>query len=79
MQDMRAQCKPIGGAVAINIALTGKHSRRGDADNISGAILDALVQAGIIEGDNLMTVQSLSIELNWDKKEPATTTIKITR
>lgn len=79
MGDMRAQCEPISGAVAIDIALTGKHSRRGDADNIAGAILDALVKAGIIDGDNLMTVRSLSIELNWDKKEPPTTTIKITR
>ncbi len=79
MKDMRVQCRPVSGTVAIDIQLIGKHSRRGDADNISGAILDALVQAGIIEGDNLMIVRSLSIELNWDKKEPPITTIKITR
>ncbi|NJM47284.1 MAG: RusA family crossover junction endodeoxyribonuclease [Alkalinema sp. RU_4_3] len=55
-------------AAAVSIVLRGKHPRRGDADNISGSILDALVQAGILRDDNLMVVPSLAVRLEWDKK-----------
>ena len=57
---------PLSG-VAVSIQLIGKHSRRGDADNIAGAILDALVQAEILKDDNLVSVHSLAIELQYSK------------
>jgi Holliday junction resolvase RusA-like endonuclease len=54
----------------IGIILHGKHSRRGDSDNIAGSILDALVQAEILKGDNLIVVPSLSIQLFYSAEEP---------
>ena len=57
------QGEPIAVPVKIEITLTGKHIRRGDADNIAGAILDALVQAGILLDDNLTRIPALSIRL----------------
>lgn len=57
----------------INIKLIGKHSRRGDLDNISGSILDALVQANVISNDNLTVVTGLSVSLDYQPKtEPYT-------
>lgn len=55
---------------SISIELHGKHSRRGDSDNIAGSILDALVQAEILAGDNLVVVPKLSIELHHSKVSP---------
>jgi Holliday junction resolvase RusA-like endonuclease len=43
----------------IEIELSGSHL--GDLDNIAGAILDALVQAGIIKDDRLSCIYGLSI------------------
>lgn len=60
---------PIAGA-AVSITLTGKHPRRGDADNIGGSILDALVQAGILRNDNLMCVPALSVRLDYGSQTP---------
>lgn len=67
------QGEPIAVPVAIEITLTGKHSRRGDADNIAGAILDAMVQAGILIDDNLTRIPSLSIRLIHNGEKPSTT------
>jgi Holliday junction resolvase RusA-like endonuclease len=50
---------PIDKAV-VSIAIGGK--QRGDLDNIAGAILDALVQSGILLDDRLSVVSKLSIE-----------------
>jgi Holliday junction resolvase RusA-like endonuclease len=44
----------------VSIAIGGK--QRGDLDNISGAILDVLVQAGILLDDRLSVVWRLAIE-----------------
>jgi Holliday junction resolvase RusA-like endonuclease len=60
--------EPLIMVKSVSIELHGKHSRRGDADNISGSVLDALVQAGVIGNDNLMVVPRLSIALNYDPK-----------
>ncbi len=75
--DLRLQFAALGQAeplegVGVNILLSGKHSRRGDLDNISGSILDALVQGGILRNDNLICVLALSIRLNYGKAEPMT-------
>lgn len=55
---------------AITITLVGKHPRRSDCDNLAGAVLDALVQAGILQNDNLNYVPSLAIALQWSKEPP---------
>jgi Holliday junction resolvase RusA-like endonuclease len=60
---------PINEPVAVHILLTGKHNRAGDADNTSGSILDALVQAGILQKDNLTIVVELSVILVHDAKK----------
>jgi Holliday junction resolvase RusA-like endonuclease len=61
----------------VSIILRGKHPRRGDCDNIGGSVLDALVQAGILKGDNLMVVSALSVRLEWDKKTEPTTIVQL--
>lgn len=60
----------------IIINLLGKHSRSGDLDNVSGAILDALVQSGILRDDSMAVVTSLEVSLFWSR-EPPTVDIKI--
>lgn len=72
------QHAPLSG-VDVSIQLSGKHSRRGDLDNISGAILDALVQSEVLKDDNLINVQSLAIGLDYDKKLEPTTIVRITK
>ena len=52
----------------VTISLTGKHNRQGDADNVAGSVLDALVQAKVLVDDNMKRVPSLTICLNWKKK-----------
>lgn len=69
--SLRSQCPSSGlKGVEVAIVLRGKHSRRGDLDNISGSILDALVQAGILQNDNLVYVTALSVRLEYGKSEP---------
>ena len=52
----------------VTISLTGQHNRQGDADNVAGSILDALVQAKVLVDDNMKRVPSLTIALDWKKK-----------
>ena len=60
----------------VTISLSGKHSRKGDADNVAGSILDALVQSGVLVDDNMKRVPSLTICLDWQKKvEPKTVVV----
>ena len=60
---------PLGKS-SIEIILAGKHSRRGDCDNIAGSILDALVAVGILKNDNLANIPELSIALHHSKESP---------
>jgi Holliday junction resolvase RusA-like endonuclease len=69
---------PLSG-VLVSVVLQGKHSRRGDADNVSGAILDALVQSQVLQDDNLVHVRGLSVVLNWDKNQAPTTEVILER
>ena len=66
----------IAGPVSVDIVLLGKHSRRGDGDNIAGSIWDAMVQAGILSDDNLKCVPAMSLALYWSS-EPAIAMIKV--
>ncbi|MEO1391186.1 MAG: RusA family crossover junction endodeoxyribonuclease [Cyanobacteria bacterium J06634_6] len=60
----------------VTISLSGKHNRQGDADNVAGSILDALVQARVLVDDNMKRVPSLTIALDWQKKaEPKTVVV----
>ncbi len=60
----------------VTINLSGKHNRQGDADNVAGAVLDALVQANVLKDDNMKRVPSLTIALDWQKKaEPKATVV----
>lgn len=43
----------------IRVVLVGSH--RGDVDNMAGSVLDALVQAGTIEGDSSNIVRELAV------------------
>ena len=52
----------------VTISLSGKHNRQGDADNVAGSVLDALVQSGVLKDDNMKRVPSLTIALDWQKK-----------
>ena len=46
----------------IDVQLIGKHHMNGDADNILGSYLDALVAVGILRNDNLNCVPKISLE-----------------
>ena len=61
--------EPLSG-VKVLIKLEGKHSRRGDCDNVAGSILDALVKCDILKDDNLKQVRALSIELEYSNSDP---------
>jgi Holliday junction resolvase RusA-like endonuclease len=50
---------PINKAT-VSVEIGGKH--RGDADNILGSVMDALVQAGVLVDDRLTVVNKLTIE-----------------
>lgn len=52
-------------------------SKRGDADNIAGSIMDALVKAGIIPNDNLNNINNLHIKVAETVDKLTRTTIII--
>ena len=60
---------PLEQASAIFI-FDGKYDRRGDGDNIAGTLNDALVQGGILRGDNLLKEPRQSALLNYSDKRP---------
>lgn len=55
--------------------LDGKHSRGSDGDNLSGALNDALVQAGVMREDNLLHIPEQAVFLNYDAKRSPSTLI----
>lgn len=70
---LRKQQPPLKlSGVRVDVVLEGKHRRQGDADNIIGSLMDALVQAGILANDNLVCVTGISLELNYNKDNPRT-------
>jgi Holliday junction resolvase RusA-like endonuclease len=58
---------PVSG-VKIDIQLNSKHPRRGNLDNISASILDALVQNHILGDDSQSHIQGRAIALNWSEE-----------
>jgi Holliday junction resolvase RusA-like endonuclease len=63
---------PCKGPVSVYVELIGKHSKRGDLDNLAGAILDSLVQSEVLVNDNLNNVDSLTAKLFFSKEPPRT-------
>jgi hypothetical protein len=57
------------------IVFDGKHDRSCDGDNSSGAIEDALVQAGILKDDNFLKIPEQAAMLNYDAKRSPSTLI----
>jgi Holliday junction resolvase RusA-like endonuclease len=74
-QKLQMNLTTIINPIEITINFIGKHSRKGDIDNLSGSILDAMVKAEIIKNDNLMIVKKLTSELIYDKKQTPLTEI----
>ncbi len=62
---------PLSG-VSVSVEFHGKHRRNSDLDNMLGAILDALVQAGVLKDDSLMHVVAVAGELAYSKESPET-------
>lgn len=56
----------------IIILITGNQNRNGDLDNIAGSILDALVQARVIQNDNLNHVDTQLLKFLPSTKEVKT-------
>lgn len=59
----------------IEIQLTGKHRMSGDADNILGSFLDALVTVNVLKNDNLSCIPEVSLKFNPDGELGAFITI----
>lgn len=51
----------------VEILLTGKHRLSGDADNILGSYLDALVAVGVLKNDNLSCIPEVSLKFEPDE------------
>ncbi len=68
--QMRSQWKPC-------LYLTGKHSCRGDGDNILGAVLEALQSANIVNKDNLMRFPCHEFSLEHSKDPPSATLLLV--
>jgi len=66
---------PIKEAIYLGIEYHG-HGQ-GDADNVAGAIMDTLVQARIVENDNLKHIRGLNIEFYEARLKEARAIIKI--
>lgn len=45
----------------VSVAVTLQGSHRGDADNLAGACLDALVEAGVLKDDRLSCLPELRV------------------
>lgn len=59
--------EPIPKVEKVEVRLIGKHSRRSDADNLLGAILDALVQGLVLKNDNLVCVNEVNLKLFYNQ------------
>ena len=60
--------------VTIDILIQGKATN--DLDNIAGAVLDALVQAGVLKDDRVSCVPALSLKYLPGKQSTTTITLQ---
>lgn len=61
ISQLLTQSRPPDPLVKAEVSIYIGGGQRGDLDNIAGAILDALVQAGILLDDRISVVSKLSI------------------
>jgi Holliday junction resolvase RusA-like endonuclease len=61
-----------------HVQVTIHGSRRGDLDNLCGAIFDALVQAGILKDDSVVCVPAMVLQHHPVPTSQAMTTIRLT-
>ena len=59
--ELLTQSRPPDPLLKAEVSISIGGGQRGDLDNIAGAILDALVQAGILLDDRISVVSKLSI------------------
>jgi Holliday junction resolvase RusA-like endonuclease len=59
--ELLTQSPPLDPIARCEVAIVIGGKQTGDLDNIAGAVLDALVQAGVILDDRLSVVHKLSI------------------
>lgn len=67
----------ITNPVLAYLDLYGKHDRSGDADNTIGAVLDALVKARVIRGDNMLRNPGQGAHLYYSAKLPPTAILRL--
>ncbi len=60
--ELISQSLPTNPLVKAEVSISIGGKQRGDLDNIAGAILDALVQSGILLDDRLSVVSKLTVE-----------------
>jgi Holliday junction resolvase RusA-like endonuclease len=67
--SQQAPEKPLE-KIKLDVMIYGKYPRRGDCDNITGSIMDALVKAKVIKNDNLNVIPHQSFDLFYDETLP---------
>ncbi len=70
--ELLTQSRPLDPIIKAEVSIAIGGRQRGDLDNIAGAILDALVQAGIILDDRISVVSKLTVE-HFPKLPPGAT------
>lgn len=69
---VKAGAEPIPGPVRVSITFYWPTRRRRDPDNGAKHVLDAIVDAGLIEDDGPPTLVSLHLAARYDKSRPRT-------
>jgi Holliday junction resolvase RusA-like endonuclease len=62
IDELLTQTRPPDPMAKAEISIAIGGGQRGDLDNIAGAILDALVQSGILLDDRISVVSKLTVE-----------------
>ncbi len=60
--ELLTQSRPMEPISRAEVSISVGGKQRGDLDNIAGAILDALVQSGILLDDRISVVSKLTVE-----------------
>ena len=69
---LQAKAQPIPGPVHVALTFYWPTRRRRDPDNGAKHVLDAIVDAGLIEDDGPPTLVSLTLAARYDAKHPRT-------
>jgi Holliday junction resolvase RusA-like endonuclease len=77
IEDLKAQKKELPTLSKASVTIVVHNQARGDIDNIAGAVLDALVQAGVLQDDRLSCIPELTIVCERTKDKQKKTLIII--